>query len=129
MGALLTSVGGTLSRSSRKTPLGLSQGGPPSRAIAVLELLAAVACVALSGPPLTGGRKAPLGPCKGTLRLAGAFTDNKGNAYAAARFHSTKFPRPCIIMELATQLVARGLWMVLHWTPRVLTYTWRPAHE
>jgi len=23
-------------------------------------------------------------------------------------------------MELATQLVARGLWMVLHWTPRVV---------
>jgi hypothetical protein len=45
---------------------------------------------------------------------------HKSSAYAAARFHSTKFPLPCIIMELATQLVARGLWMVLHWTPRVL---------
>jgi hypothetical protein len=116
-GALLTSVGGALSRSSRKTPLGLSKGAPPSRASAVLELVATVACVALSGPPLTGGRNAPLGPRKGTLRLAGAFTDNKGNAYAAARFHSAKPPLSCIVMALATQLEARGPWMVLHWTP------------
>jgi hypothetical protein len=95
-------------------------GGRPSRAIAALELLATVACVALFGPPLIDGLRAPLGPRKGTLRLTSAFTDNKGNAYAAARFHSTKFPLSCIVMELATQLEARGLWMDLHWTPREL---------
>jgi hypothetical protein len=72
------------------------------------------------GSPLIDGQKAPLGPRKGTLRLTGAFTDNKGNAYAAARFHSTKLPLSCIVMELATQLEARGLWMDLHWTPREL---------
>ncbi len=95
-------------------------GGRPSRTIAALELLATVACVALFGPPLVDGQRAPLGPRKGTLRLTSAFTDNKGNAYAAARFHSTKFPLSCIVMELATQLEARGLWMDLHWTPREL---------
>jgi hypothetical protein len=95
-------------------------GGRPSRAIAALELLATVACVVLFGPPLIDGQRAPLGPRKGTLRLTSAFTDNKGNAYAAARFHSTKFPLSCIVMELATQLEARGLWMDLHWTPREL---------
>ena len=103
-----------------RRPLVFPRGAPPSRASAGLELVATVACVALSGPPLTGGRKAPLGPRKDTLRLAGAFTDNKGNAYAAARFHSAKPPLSCIVMALATQLEARGPWMVLHWTPREL---------
>ena len=60
-------------------------------------------------PSAAPGRAGP-----GPLRV------HKGNAYAAARFHSTKFPLSCIVMELATQLEARGLWMDLHWTPREL---------
>ncbi len=61
-----------------------------------------MACVVLFGPPLIDGKRAPLGPQKGTLRLTSAFTVNKGNAYAAARFHSAKPPLSGIVMALAT---------------------------
>ncbi len=51
----------------------------------------------------------------------GTFTGDAGNACAAARFHSTESPFSGIVVGLATQLEARGLWMDLHPTPRELT--------
>ena len=101
-------------RDGRPPPRRLMVSLRSRRPIAAFELMATVACVVLFGPPLINGLTAPLGPRKGTLRLTSAFTDNKGNAYTAARFHSTKFPLSCIAMELATQLEARGLLMDLH---------------
>ena len=85
--------------------------GTGARRIAAAELLATLACVVLFSPP---------GPARarGTVSLSSAFTDNRGNSYAAAKLLTTKFPLSCIVMELATQMEIRQMWVDLAWTPR-----------
>ena len=46
-----------------------------------------------------------------------ASTDNKGNAYAAAKLMTTKFPLNAMVM-LSEQLEARGSWLKLVWALR-----------
>jgi hypothetical protein len=87
--------------------------GRPSRTIAALELLATTLCVILFAP-----ERSPVSST--SMHVTSAFTDNKGNTYAAAKLHTTKFPLSCVVMELATQMEQHGLWVDLHWTPREL---------
>ena len=89
----------------------LFPGGHPSKCIAAAELLATLSCLTLFGPT------APVGSA-GVISVTSAFTDNKGNTYAASKLMSTRYPLSCVVMELATQMEARGLWLDLCWTPR-----------
>ena len=85
--------------------------GKGHQVIAASELLATTVCVALFAPDAPEG-------ARGTLAVTSAYTDNRGNTYAAAKLHTTKFPLSCVVMELAAQLEAKGLWLDLKWTPR-----------
>lgn len=91
-------------------------GGRPSRTIAALELLATTMCVMLFRVPAEVAPARLL--AKGVLHVTSAYTDNRGNSYAAAKLHSTKYPLSCVVMELATQLESQALWLDLLWTPR-----------
>ena len=85
--------------------------GKGSKLIAAAELIATTICVTLFAPKTREN-------AIGTLDVTSAFTDNRGNTYAAAKLHSTKFPLSCVVMELASQLESRGMWLDLRWTPR-----------
>ena len=89
-------------------------GAKASSRIASAELLATLACVNLFNKP--SGKAAQAGAIN--LTSANAYTDNRGNCYAAAKLLSTKYSLNCVVMELATQMEERQLWLDLYWTPR-----------
>ena len=85
--------------------------GEPYRVIAALELFATLFGVIAF---MTEGEQG-----EGSAVITGsASTDNKGNAYAAAKLMTTKFPLNAMVMELSEQLEARGSWLKLDWGPR-----------
>jgi hypothetical protein len=45
-------------------------------------------------------------------------TDNLGNAYVVNKLMTTKFPLNGVLMQLATTLARKGLWLDLRWAPR-----------
>ena len=85
--------------------------GEPYRVIAALELYATLFGVVafMSSDDQWDGSAAITGS---------ASTDNKGNAYAAAKLMTTKFPLNAMVMELSEQLEARRSWLKLDWVPR-----------
>ena len=85
--------------------------GKGPKIIAAAELLATTVCLALFAPDAPAG-------ARGKMTTTSAFTDNRGNTYAAAKLHSTKYPLSCVVMELAVQMEIKGIWVDLHWTPR-----------
>jgi hypothetical protein len=45
-------------------------------------------------------------------------TDNKGNSYIVKKMMSTKFPIPCLLIEMSEQLLRHRLCLDLEWTRR-----------
>ena len=56
---------------------------------------------------------------RGTLVCSGA-TDNQSNSYAVKRYMTTKQPLAAVLMQLATELSSRRMWLDLRWTQREL---------
>ena len=84
--------------------------GDPFRAIASLELLATLLCVAVFEPEassLSGGVIA--------LTAAG---DNQSNGFTLDRLCSTKFPLYLVLMELSEQLRRRQILLHVAWRPQ-----------
>ena len=79
------------------------------RKIAALELIGTIACVRLFGDRERHGGKAVV--------LSGQ-TDNKGNSHILAKLMTTSFPLCAVLMQLTTDLSARGVELDLTWTPR-----------
>ena len=87
------------------------EAGEPYRVIAALELLATLCCVVAFPPEKVGS-------CVGSITISGT-TDNLGNKAVVARLMTTKYPLVAVLMELAAQLLQRGLALDLNWTPRL----------
>ena len=85
--------------------------GEPYRVVAALELYATLFGVLAFMPPGDQNDGS-------AIITGGASSDNKGNAYAAAKLMSTKSPLSAVVMELSEQLEARGSWLKLAWAPR-----------
>ena len=88
--------------------------GHASRTIAASELLATLVAVHLFVPAessATPERTRALTRCRG-------LTDNAGNAFVVAKLLTTKFPLAAVLMQLATMLSSRGLWLDLEWVCR-----------
>jgi hypothetical protein len=89
----------------------LFRDGNASPTIAAAELLATKVAVQLFVAP---GRFR-----RGQVRMVGT-TDNLGNCFIVRRMMSTKMPVSAVLMQLASDLQAAGLWLDLQWTPREL---------
>ena len=83
--------------------------GEASRTIAAGELLATLVAVRLFAPADGSGRA--------SYTLSGT-TDNLGNCYVIKRLMTTKRPLGPLVMQLASDLYERQLWLSLRWTPR-----------
>ena len=84
--------------------------GTAQRVVAAWELAATLFSVHLFAPK---AQAKGLGTCSG-------ITDNLGNSFVVAKCQSTKFPVNVVLMELATVLESRGLWLDLAWKSRDL---------
>ena len=84
--------------------------GEPFRTVASLELFASLVSLMVFGPDLSSDGRA-------TMAMTG-LTDNAGNQFALAKLMSSKFPLVVILTELAAQLRARRLELILDWIPR-----------
>lgn len=82
--------------------------GLPFRTIGALELFGSLLSLIFFAP--TADRKF-------TLQVSGA-TDNLGNQGAKRKNLSTRYPLCLILMELSSQLVARGIELDLNWRRR-----------
>ena len=86
--------------------------GHGSRTIASSELMASLLAVHLFLPET--------GDCSGeAATVCTGETDNQGNSYIVQRFLTTKMPVAAVLMQLASMLASRGLWLNLNWTPRL----------
>ena len=68
-----------------------------------------MACVRLFGDKAGHGGK--------LVKLSGK-TDNKGNSHILAKLMTTSFPLCAVLMQLTTDLSARGVELDLEWIPR-----------
>jgi len=84
--------------------------GEPLRAIASLEMFAALLCIVAFGDGWPSG-------ATGGVALQG-ITDNLGNTLAVARLMTSKFPLVVILAEPSAQLRRRGMELSLQWVPR-----------
>jgi hypothetical protein len=88
----------------------LFEKGHGSRTIAASELLASLFCI-LAFIPIDQARR------EGEMVLTG-ITDNKGNSFIVSKLLTTKWPVAPVLMETASQLAARNMWLKLRWQPR-----------
>jgi hypothetical protein len=88
--------------------------GHASRTVASSELLATLVAVWLFVPVPEEGTTERT---RGLMRCRG-HTDNIGNSYVVAKLLTTKFPLAAVLMQLATTLAERDLWLELQWVPR-----------
>ena len=79
--------------------------------VASFELLPTLLCVVLFCP-LSAGRQS-----QGSCHCTGG-TDNQGNSFVVARGLTSKFPLCAVMMQMATTLELRGMWLDLYWLPR-----------
>ena len=97
---------------TRKTAPWAFAKGEPFRAIAALELLAALVGLMVLVPV-----SAPQGESSAVLTLS-CGTDNQGNSFLLDRMLTTKYPLGVVLMELAHQMRIRRLVLRAHWLPR-----------
>ena len=64
--------------------------------------------------------KPPSGKFERGTRVCSGATDNQSNSYAVKRYMTTKQPLAAVLMQLATELSSRRMWLDLRWTPREL---------
>ena len=93
----------------------LFERGHGSRTVASSELLGTLAAVHLFVEP-NPDREVVVGDQVATV-IEGV-TDNQSNSYVIKRLLSTKLPLAAVLMELATCLAEKGLWLNLTWTRR-----------
>ena len=93
----------------------LFERGHGSRTVASSELLGTLAAVHLFVEP-NPDREVVVGDQIATI-IEGV-TDNQSNSYVIKRLLSTKLPLAAVLMELATCLAEKGLWLNLTWTKR-----------
>ena len=110
-------------RISKEEAPWLFHKGHGSRTIASSELLGTLAAVHLFVDPLEEGQVS-IGHQVATV-IEGV-TDNQSNSYAVKRLMSTKLPLTAVVMELATCLAEKGLWLNLRWERRDLN---QPADD
>lgn len=79
------------------------------RRIATLELIASIACVRLFWQDAQHDGKAVV--------LSGV-TDNKGNGHIVNKLFSTRYPMCAAVMQLTSDLNAKGAELDLQWQPR-----------
>ena len=87
--------------------------GHGSRTIAASELLGTLLAVHLFLPE---NRE----PCGDAATMCTGLTDNQGNKYIVQKLMTTKLPVSAVLMQLASMLASRGLWLNLEWAPREL---------
>lgn len=86
--------------------------GHGSRTVASSELLATLISVHLfCDEPLEATQR------KGLIKITGV-TDNLGNSFVVSKLLTTAFPLCAVLMQLATILSKKLLWLNLVWTPR-----------
>ena len=92
----------------------LFERGHGSHTIASSELMGTLLAVHLFLDKPASGKLE-----RGTLVCSGA-TDNQSNSHAVKRYMTTKQPLAAALMQLATELSSRRMWLDLRWTPREL---------
>ena len=93
----------------------LFEKGHGSRTVAASELLATLLAVHLFAPDRTGeiDRVASF-----VATSVEGITDNKGNSYVVKKLLSTKLPLGAVVMQLASVLARKAIWLNLTWKPR-----------
>jgi hypothetical protein len=93
----------------------LFEKGHSSRTISSSELLATLVAVHLFIEPSTPGVVKTADQISTAIE---GVTDNQGNSFVIKKLLSTKMPLMAVVMQLATILASRGVWLNLIWKPR-----------
>lgn len=93
----------------------LFEKGHGSRTIAASELMATMVGVHLFVPD-TSDRGDSVASFVATA--VDGITDNQGNSYVIKKLLSTKLPLCAVVMQLASILAKKSVWLNLQWKPR-----------
>ena len=93
----------------------LFEKGHGSRTIAASELMATLVATHLFIPDYSDGQERTASFVASAVE---GITDNKGNSYVVKKLLSTKLPLGAVVMQLASVLARKAVWLDLHWKPR-----------